>query len=253
MARSSEFNFERKAEARSAITGHLGTTVGSIIFYLVTALILSTISVNIFPGSDVASTIGFMAVNFLVSLFLGLLMYGINTLHLSLVYGQDVSFGGLFEGFRRGVNDRIIKVQAVLTAVNFVCTLPATLYASKLTGLEGIRTHLLPLAGLYLLGSIAEIWFALGFAMCYFLIADFPEMSSAQVLRTSVRMMKGPESLRFGSSPMRRLPPPPSINGWQEISPFLNDVLFCSKIPVKKVNSGKPFVSIQHPGKIPRK
>ena len=82
MARSSEFNFERKAEARSAITGHLGTTVGSIIFYLVTALILSTISVNIFPGSDVASTIGFMAVNFLVSLFLGLLMYGINTLHL---------------------------------------------------------------------------------------------------------------------------------------------------------------------------
>ena len=27
--------------------------------------------------------------------------------------------------------------------------------------------------------------------MCYFLIADFPEMSSAQVLRTSVRMMKG--------------------------------------------------------------
>ena len=198
MARSSEFNFERKAEARSAITGHLGTTVGSIIFYLVTALILSTISVNIFPGSDVASTIGFMAVNFLVSLFLGLLMYGINTLHLSLVYGQDVSFGGLFEGFRRGVNDRIIKVQAVLTAVNFVCTLPATLYASKLTGLEGIRTHLLPLAGLYLLGSIAEIWFALGFAMCYFLIADFPEMSSAQVLRTSVRMMKGHRWRLFG-------------------------------------------------------
>lgn len=194
MARSSEtseFNYQRKADGRSALAGHLGTTVGAVLFYLITVFILNEMNFRLFPGTDLLSTIGYLAVSFLVSLFLGLLEYGIHFLHLNLIYGQQVSFGGLFDGFRRGVNDRVILVQAALSAISFVCTLPASVILSQQNGSSGIREHLPLIAALYILGLAAEIWFALGFAMCYYLIADFPQMSSGEVLRTSWRMMKG--------------------------------------------------------------
>ena len=158
MARSSDFNFQIKGTARQAVTGHLGTTVGSILFYCITALLLSNITVSIFPGSDVGSTIGFEAVNFIIQLFLGLLAYGINYQHLLLVYGQNTTFGDLFAGFRRGVNDRVIKVTAVLALISFCCTLPATLVMSTCADaaemIEKIREK-----GYYPMIYASENWF----------------------------------------------------------------------------------------------
>lgn len=191
MARSSDFNFQIKGTARQAVTGHLGTTIGSILFYCITALLLSNITVSIFPGSDVGSTIGFEAVNFIIQLFLGLLAYGINYQHLLLVYGQNTTFGDLFAGFRRGVNDRVIKVTAVLALISFCCTLPATLVMSTCADAAEMIEKMYLIAPLYIAGIILDIWFTLSFSQCYYLLADFETLGAKDCLRDSARMMKG--------------------------------------------------------------
>jgi hypothetical protein len=181
MARSSDFNFQIKGTARQAVTGHLGTTVGSILFYCITALLLSNITVSIFPGSDVGSTIGFEAVNFIIQLFLGLLAYGINYQHLLLVYGQNTTFGDLFAGFRRGVNDRVIKVTAVLALISFCCTLPATLVMSTCADAAEMIEKMYIIAPLYIAGIILDIWFTLSFSQCYYLLADFETLGAKRL------------------------------------------------------------------------
>jgi len=190
MARLSDISAEIKAEARGALLGKLGISVGANLLTMLIALVLTEISLSVFSGSSAVDLIGSEAVSFLIALFVGILLYGLFYIYMSLLYGQPVVFSDLFRGFRRESSDRIIRVQAVLSAINILSMLPAMILI-QITPQGQLHTRALLLAVFCIIGFGVEIYFELTFSMSYFILIDFPEMSAADVLRTGRNMMAG--------------------------------------------------------------
>ncbi|MCI2048634.1 MAG: DUF975 family protein [Lachnospiraceae bacterium] len=196
MARYSEFAASIKSEARGALLGNLGVTVGANLLTLLISAVLLQIGIVLFPGTSVISFLGAEAVSYLIALFLGIVLYGLFYIYMSLSYGQPAVIADLFRGFTNGAPDRIIRVQAVLSGISLVCMLPAMIWMQTVKtpfSQAGIPVTILLYAG----GTAAEVYFDLMFSMSYFVMIDFPQLGASDVLRTSRRMTGGEKGRLF--------------------------------------------------------
>ena len=115
---------ELKALARGAIIGSLTVCVGANLLYGSFGLILDYIVGGVITGSGAASFALNIAFTFLVTLMMGIFQAGLSLIYLKKTFGQEASIADLFFGFRESP-DRIIKLQAVLGAIQIAAALPA--------------------------------------------------------------------------------------------------------------------------------
>ncbi len=177
-----------KARGRYSLLGHLGSAVGANILYLIISMLLSSMMSGMVTGTGFLSLCLSVLLFFIVSLFSGILEFGLCSIYTGLQYAQPVFAKDLFRGFSE-TPDKIIRIQAVRTLVQILCIMPALLVSYYQTGSAG--KQLLVYYALYFLGETLSMILLLGLDMSYYLLLDYPDMSAVQIMKTSLRLMKG--------------------------------------------------------------
>ena len=179
-----------KAEGRAQLLPELNTLVRINIGFFLIQVMLNNIASDLFAGTTVLSLILSEAAVLLASLLLGLFQYGYYSAYLKGLYHHNPSFRDLFCGFKVQP-DRSIKVQLPFALIELVCLLPASLYSYLAPEELPFRNYILVLAVLYLFGSILSMLLCLPLFIVWFLLAEYDNITAAQALRTSCRLMKG--------------------------------------------------------------
>lgn len=180
-----------KSLAKGQLLGKYGTLAGVVFIHLgYTVFVLFSSNLLI----DVSSVIGYVmyfAVSIVFSLLEGLLIYGEAYIYLKLACNQPVAVSDLFYGFSNNP-DRILKVQAVFTAVQLIGTLP------NAVSVPANRPYFFLFYVIFTLAaSIFYIVLNIMLSQSYFLMLDFPLYSAKEVLTGSIRVMKGSKGRLF--------------------------------------------------------
>lgn len=175
-----------KAEGRNAVLGHLGTAVGANVVYLLIVLVLNLLVSGVLPSQGVWAIVLSEVLSVLVGIFTGIFAYGLDSIYMNLQYGQETRFSDLFNGLHEN-QDKLVRIEAVITAVRCVCTLPAVIAAWTLPeGAAGILVWILAAAG-----GAADIYFSLTWSQSLYILLDFPDMDAMDVLKKSRALMRG--------------------------------------------------------------
>lgn len=180
-----------KSCARAALMGRLKTAVGANISYLLIRFVIRELAGAFFPTGTVYGTILTEIVSFIGALLLGIFTYGLFYVYMNFEYDQPVSVSDLFTGFRQDSPDRIIRVQAFLSALEILCMVPFD-FAWNLSG--GIRARgasLFLVIAAAVLGIAALAAVLLNYGLCFYILIDFRDPDPRKVLTVSRRIMRG--------------------------------------------------------------
>lgn len=198
-----------RAAARSALLGHLGLCVGAVFLYSLIEFLLSGIVTGVLSSSDMISFLLNIALSYLSAVFMGIFQTGLCLLFLKRIFGQEASLADLFWGFKESP-DRIVKLQAALSAMQLAGLLPAQIYMSffyqgnALSLLElmrmdqaGFVRFVSVYGGLSLLGTLVQFVVSLFFGLSYYVLLDMPDMTTGQILARSAQLMRGCKGKMF--------------------------------------------------------
>ncbi len=185
---------ELKASAREHLLGHYSTAIGA---YVITACLIGIVTVAVSLIVDIRTVIGtiiYYAVMFLVSVLTGLFTSGSCYLYLKIICGRPVSVGDLFYGFQL-CPDKAITIQAWITLITYVASLPQIVLTYKLTAYavsfqtDKMLSLMLPYSLSLIFSGIVTIMLELLYAQAFFLLHDFPHYTARELLKKSRRLM----------------------------------------------------------------
>lgn len=181
-----------KEQARLSLQGHMGIAVGATVIYVILSTLIAMLTLVGFPLPGLAGTVLGYVVMFLIDILLGVLEFGLVSIFMQLQYRQTPGLDDLFAGFHES-SLQIIQIRVFTTAVICIAQLPLDLFiqhASARTDMELIVMIAITctLCALYLL---FVCWFALAYAMCWYILLDYPQMRWREVMRRSRHMMDG--------------------------------------------------------------
>lgn len=191
-----------KREARRSLKGNLSWSVGAVFVFC----ILETLLILVDYGAQEVSYsllwdtpmqyIPDYVIEFLGDLVLGLLCYGLSSIFLLLQYGQPTGFSDLFRGFRENTGT-IMLVQLAYVLMTKVAHLPLYMVSEYYhIGLDSAFSAQAVVAMLlyfvaFLIYIAADLWIFYTYALIWYVLLDYPDLSWHEVLRTSRRLMKG--------------------------------------------------------------
>lgn len=165
-----------KATARERLLGNYGTIIAASIvvniIYFVSMLTILQIT-NIFIS---------LTTQIIVDLLFGVFISGRCYMLMNLAYGQPVTFGDLFFGFKQNP-DKAILIQLIYTIASLILQIPQFLHVAGL-----IPVTWMAIGTLVLL--IPYIIFAVAMSQTFFLLQDFPDNSVRQLVRKSISVMR---------------------------------------------------------------
>lgn len=124
-----------------------------------------------------------------VSVFIGILQTGIAYCFLSAACGRKTSVGDLFYGFQE-MPEKAVRISLIQVAINTICLLPyqvCLLQYIDTFNMVWIEYALIAM----LIGYVIMIPLKLALSQTYFLLLDFPDSSVSEIIKTSIRIMKG--------------------------------------------------------------
>lgn len=199
-----------KTLAKGQLLGKYGTVTGAMILMQLCTLPLS-MAVSFLIGTDtVVGVLMYSIAYFLILLFMGLFLAGQTFIYLKAACGQKPEINDLFHCFK-GDTSRVLQLQAVLSGVSILCSLPAmivgvfTNQSLTLLGTDAVSAGMLPVNPtlfliyviFYLAGTIISIYVSLMLSQVFYLMLDFPEYTASQLLKMSIRLMKGSKGRLF--------------------------------------------------------
>ncbi|WP_026528322.1 DUF975 family protein [Butyrivibrio sp. VCD2006] len=186
---------EIKAIARDRLLGHYGTTIGALILYRIIAfLMINIVTAAIIPANLLTYLIYFGS-TILVNLFLGVFDSGLAYLFMNVVYSQSVSTADLFHGFKNHP-DKAILLHVPIAVANTLTVIPLQVLSamlmksSRTTAIIDVRYIVIALVTSILM-TVANIYVRLMFSQSYFILQDFPDKKSSDILKASMSLMKG--------------------------------------------------------------
>ncbi len=183
---------ELKADARERLLGHYGTVIGAEVILLgLSASVSLTVSLLV-DVRTVIGTIIYYAILFVISILMGLFTSGTCYLYLKLICGRPVTVGDLFYGFRLSP-DKAITVQFWFTLITYAASLPQFILTYRISAV-GYRTEkmlpfLLPYALSLILSGVVSVVLGLLYSQTFYLLHDFPQYTSRELLKKSRRLM----------------------------------------------------------------
>ena len=178
-----------KATARKSLEGNYGRAIMIYVNVEILSLIPAYVSFLFFSGSSIIQILFSEIVRIILLAFVQVLQLGVCLFYLKLNCGQPATTVDLFHGFRENRN-QTLGIGLILTAISYLCFLPATL-ASYSATVNFYTYSLLELAGL-----LVSFLLLLPFQQCYYALLDFPGLSIREVLMRSVKLMRG-NSVRY--------------------------------------------------------
>ncbi len=194
---------ELKAFARGTILGALPVCIGANFIYSAVRFLLDNIVAGVLTDATVLSFIMNTALSFLSAVFMGIFQAGLCLIYLKLVFGQPASVRDLFHCFRESP-DRVVRLQAVICALQLIGILPVQIYMSFFGQNSGVspagifsmdRAALAGMAvrfgTLSLIGTVIQYAVSLFLGLSCYILLDFPELDTREILLRSISLMKG--------------------------------------------------------------
>lgn len=199
-----------KTLAKGQLLGKYGTVIGATILMQLCTLPIS-MAISFLIGTDtVISVLIYSIAYFLFQLFIGFFLAGQSFIYLKAACGQRPEISDLFHCFK-GDTSKVIHLQAVLGGVSVLCSLPAmiigvfTNQSLQFLSTDEISAGIIPVNPtlfliyviFYLAGTIVSIYVNLMLSQAFYMMLDFPEYTASQLLKMSIRLMKGSKGRLF--------------------------------------------------------
>ena len=194
-----------KEKARDQMAGRYGNAIlisicrGLIVFSL-TFAVSTTFSMILtvrmmMGGSGETSLAEYLILTVcttLLSIFAGVFQTGITLFYLNTACNRPTTMANLFYGFKY-LFKKSLGISAVLVLLNTLCTLPYDICLFLLRAGKGYDTVTMAILCIVLMavGMCIYLPLALGLSQSYYLLLDFPQYSATELMRLSLRIMKG--------------------------------------------------------------
>lgn len=164
----------------------------AFVTFLVSMLYLAASSIlnSAFPTAGgtmnfILGLVGSLLINIVYYLFCA----GQAAVYLNLCRGQEMRLGQLTAPF--SMHPESVAVFAVVQFVIQTVCVNLGLWILPQIIRENEMSKWLPTCGIFLVLLIAAVWLELGLSMVFFLYCDDPQKSGAQLIRESLRLMRG--------------------------------------------------------------
>lgn len=194
-----------KALAKGQLLGKYGTVIGAYLLHFLCTIPVG-MAVTLFTSTDTNLGIFIYCIAlFLFGLLSGYFIAGETYIYLKIACNQTPFVSDLFHFFR-GDTIKLFYIQAVLTAVNILCSLPSLLVSSHINrsllsmDMNAAAAGTLPVNAslfliyiiLYLAGTFINFYVqSLLLSQVFYLMLDFPDNTAPELLKKSIRLMKG--------------------------------------------------------------
>ncbi len=179
---------ELKAIAKEQSLGKYGTLIGANILIYAFQILVSGITTVSTSGSILFVIINNL-ITLIVNILLGILVSGKAYLYMNLLYSQPVSTADVFFGFRQQPQKAVV-VQSVFVLVDFLVSIPAQIF--MILYINNPSYNLMGAMIIALaIGLIINVYVSLVYSQSFFILHDFPDRSTKEILATSRRLMKG--------------------------------------------------------------
>lgn len=175
--------------ARYQMNGKLGTLIGALLLQELIVFFANYIAIVLFPGKDPISNIFYFIITFLIQLFAGIFQVGATLLYLYTACGMPCQISDLFYGFKHSP-DKAIKIQFVFALINAICMLPSNIVLWTSPESLNYSTFLLT-SVTTLLGLIVYTLVTLAIFPMFYLMLDFPNLTTMELFKKSFEVMKG--------------------------------------------------------------
>lgn len=233
-------NKEIKANARDSFIGRMIVPVTATVIYVCISNIL-TICTS-FPGAMTNLTVVIYSeiVSFVFNVVFGLIEFGIASFYLNYICGRPFAISDMWSGFF--VNPgRTLIISLILTLLNRVLTLPATLYSYIYITKPDYKLYI-NFFVIFLVCSLVYYFINLFLAPIYFLAADLPDASAMKLFKMSFWLMKGRKfkyfTLQLSFLPLIFLGLISFGIGMLWVQPFINICYAFFYLDTTKVKSG---------------
>jgi len=198
-----------KSMARGQLLGKYGTLVGAYLLHFLCVVPISWITTSVIGTDSIGSIIIYCIASFLVTLLGGFFLAGESYIYLKVACGQIPAVSDLFHCFQ-GDQTKVLHIQSILAATSVLSSLPAMIVGSIMgPSMAGLllgnpSTDASSNASLFLLytvfyvaGTALTVYVRLLLSQAYYLMLDFPEYSGPQLVKMSIRLMKGHKGRLF--------------------------------------------------------
>jgi uncharacterized membrane protein len=184
-----------KALARGQLLGKYKVVIAATIL-----ISLITFTVSLFASSFVnIDTITGIIINYIISyvveIITGVFIVGFIVLNLNMICNKPFFISDIYYGFHNHTN-KIIVVKFFITTLELLATLPCMICINLLQ--YHFSYFLLSLVLLTSIPAVViTIFIELNLSMAYYLLLDFPEYSSKDILLLSIKIMKNQKGRLF--------------------------------------------------------
>lgn len=178
-----------KELSRGQLFGHYGVLISAILIVELSSFGILSFTDSLTDSNTLFGNLLYYSISLLVQLICGIFALGSSKMYLSLCSNRPFSLNDLFYGFRSHP-DKIIMIQLYILGTVLCCLLPGL--ALYLIYYFTTAIFLIPLIALIAtIGFIVMCIRLLDLSQCYYIMLDFPDFSSKQVISMSVKVMKG--------------------------------------------------------------
>lgn len=178
-----------KSIARELLTGKYGSYIGA---YITAELMLSVVSLiagSVLPTDTTWGTVFNLAISFVMELIAAVFLLGMIRFTMNICTGKPYQLSDVFYGFRSHP-DKAIICKFLFLAAELVCMIPAILFFVLYYITE--NALLIIAASLFLvIGMIVAVVIHLSLYFVYYLILDYPDATTKELLRYCADMMNG--------------------------------------------------------------
>lgn len=198
-----------KSMARGQLLGKYGTLIGAYLLHFLCVVPVTMLTSSVIGTNSIGSILVYCAASFLVSLLNGFFLAGESFIYLKVACGQIPAVSDLFHCFQ-GDQAKVIHIQSILAGTSVLSSLPSMItgrfMGRSMAGLmlgapsadAGANASLFLLYTiLYVVGTAVTVFVRLLLSQAYYLMLDFPEYTAPQLIKMSIRLMKGHKGRLF--------------------------------------------------------
>lgn len=166
---------------------YMASMIMSIIDEMLTSIFVSAGMIT--DTAVLVMDIIYGVLNIVVSILIAILSIGMNLFFLKIGCKAQTSVADLFAGFREDFS-RSLQIAFRVSGLISIALLPATVLASYYMSTKQINAFYASMA-CFAVGGIIAIYISLTYEMSYFIMHDFAEYSSNEVLKACRKKMTG--------------------------------------------------------------
>lgn len=186
---------ELKNLAKDKLDGRYGMAVLTVFISELIAYTASFFVALFIPTGSVGVYILSQLISLLVSAIAGILNAGICYFFLNMACGQSFDLKNLFYGFQQQTN-KCLALSLFFTILQSICMTPYQIYSFCYLTRPNFSNMLIML-GCMTGGLLLYMPLSLAISQSFYLILDFPELSTRETLQKSIQIMKGHKGRLF--------------------------------------------------------